>query len=274
MFDHFGGAQAAAGVEQPGFAALLDLVAGGHAYVKVSAAYRSSQKAPAYGDVAPLARALIAANPERILWGTDWPHPHAAIPAASSTGHAVLRHRRRAGAEPAAILGPQRRDPPQDPGRQSGAAVRLLGPHRPGAAGRFCRPHVLGFVACAARAGARRLRSGQGGGRSRAPSRTTSTSRLSPAGHTSASRARRRCRSPIANGAPSASRWWCRTPDLPFDNERAEGLWQRVGEYWWLGLPMGSLADQNFTGIHDQNGAVFPVGRTAITPGRPPLSIT
>lgn len=80
VFDHFGGAQAAGGVDQPGFAALLALVAGGHAYVKVSAAYRSSQKAPAYGDVAPLARALIAANPERILWGTDWPHPHAAIP--------------------------------------------------------------------------------------------------------------------------------------------------------------------------------------------------
>ena len=80
VFDHFGGAQAAGGVDQPGFAALLALVGAGHAYVKVSAAYRSSQKAPAYGDVAPLARALIAANPERILWGTDWPHPHHAIP--------------------------------------------------------------------------------------------------------------------------------------------------------------------------------------------------
>jgi predicted TIM-barrel fold metal-dependent hydrolase/predicted NBD/HSP70 family sugar kinase len=79
VFDHFGGAQAAGGPEQPGFAALVALVAAGHAYVKVSAAYRSSQKAPAYGDVAPLARALIAANPERILWGTDWPHPHHAI---------------------------------------------------------------------------------------------------------------------------------------------------------------------------------------------------
>jgi predicted TIM-barrel fold metal-dependent hydrolase len=83
VFDHFGGAQAAGGVDQPGFAALLALVAGGQAYVKVSAAYRSSDKAPAYDDVAPLARALIAANPERILWGTDWPHPHAAAPGAA-----------------------------------------------------------------------------------------------------------------------------------------------------------------------------------------------
>jgi predicted TIM-barrel fold metal-dependent hydrolase/predicted NBD/HSP70 family sugar kinase len=83
VFDHFGGAQAEGGVDQPGFAELLALVAAGHAYVKVSAAYRSSQKAPAYDDVAPLARALIAANPERILWGTDWPHPHAAAPGAA-----------------------------------------------------------------------------------------------------------------------------------------------------------------------------------------------
>jgi len=83
VFDHFGGATAAGGVDQPGFAALLALVAAGHAYVKVSAAYRSSDKAPAYDDVAPLARALIAANPDRIVWGTDWPHPHAAPPGAA-----------------------------------------------------------------------------------------------------------------------------------------------------------------------------------------------
>jgi predicted TIM-barrel fold metal-dependent hydrolase/predicted NBD/HSP70 family sugar kinase len=83
VFDHFGGAQAAGGVDQPGFAQLLALVGVGHAYVKVSAGYRSSDKAPAYDDVAPLARALIAANPERILWGTDWPHPHAAAPGAA-----------------------------------------------------------------------------------------------------------------------------------------------------------------------------------------------
>jgi predicted TIM-barrel fold metal-dependent hydrolase len=62
---------------------LLELVKAGHAYVKVSGAYRSSNKAPAYDDVAPLAEALIAANPDRILWGTDWPHPHAAAPGAA-----------------------------------------------------------------------------------------------------------------------------------------------------------------------------------------------
>jgi predicted TIM-barrel fold metal-dependent hydrolase len=83
VIDHFGGAQASAGTEQAGFADLLALVRAGHAYVKVSAAYRSSDKAPAYDDMAPLARALIDANPDRIVWGTDWPHPHAAAPGAA-----------------------------------------------------------------------------------------------------------------------------------------------------------------------------------------------
>ena len=75
VFDHFGGAQAAGGVTQPGFDVLLDLVRTGRAYVKVSAPYRGSTSAPDFGDMAPLARALITANVQRILWGTDWPHP-------------------------------------------------------------------------------------------------------------------------------------------------------------------------------------------------------
>jgi predicted TIM-barrel fold metal-dependent hydrolase len=77
VFDHFGGAQAELGLEQPGFAELVDLVRSGQAYVKISGAYRASSRAPDYGDVVPLARALIAANPDRIVWGTDWPHPDA-----------------------------------------------------------------------------------------------------------------------------------------------------------------------------------------------------
>jgi predicted TIM-barrel fold metal-dependent hydrolase len=80
VFDHFGGAQAALGPDQPGFADLLDLVRSGHAYVKISGAYRASTQAPDYPDVAPLAKALIGANPERIVWGTDWPHPNSATP--------------------------------------------------------------------------------------------------------------------------------------------------------------------------------------------------
>lgn len=73
--DHFGGAKAALGVAQPGFETLLKLLRSGKAYVKISGAYRSSTLAPDYPDVAPLAKALIAENPQRVLWGTDWPHP-------------------------------------------------------------------------------------------------------------------------------------------------------------------------------------------------------
>jgi len=75
VFDHFGGAQATLGVSQPGFDTLLNLVRSGKAYVKISAPYRSSTKPPDYADVAPLAKELIGANPQRILWGSDWPHP-------------------------------------------------------------------------------------------------------------------------------------------------------------------------------------------------------
>jgi predicted TIM-barrel fold metal-dependent hydrolase len=80
VFDHFGGAQAALGPSQPGFADLLELVRSGKAYVKISGAYRASTQAPDYPDVVPLAKALIAANAERLVWGTDWPHPNSTTP--------------------------------------------------------------------------------------------------------------------------------------------------------------------------------------------------
>lgn len=75
VFDHFGGLRAALGLNQPGFSDLVELVGSGKAYVKVSAAYRSSTKAPDYPDMIPFAKALIRANPDRVVWGTDWPHP-------------------------------------------------------------------------------------------------------------------------------------------------------------------------------------------------------
>jgi len=80
VFDHFGSADAVLGVEQPGFADLLELVKSGKAYVKLSGAYRASKLAPDYSDTAPLAKALIAANADRIVWGTDWPHPNSVTP--------------------------------------------------------------------------------------------------------------------------------------------------------------------------------------------------
>jgi len=81
VFNHFSGAIAARGLSQPGFGALVNLVSAGKAYVKISAAAdQVSIQAPDYPDVAPFARALVAANPRRILWGTNWPHPNSANP--------------------------------------------------------------------------------------------------------------------------------------------------------------------------------------------------
>ncbi|NYT35980.1 hydrolase [Allopusillimonas soli] len=77
VVDHFGRAQAQPGLSQPGFSELLALVRKGAVYVKLSAPYRISDKND-YPDVQPLARALIDANPDRMLWGSDWPHPGAA----------------------------------------------------------------------------------------------------------------------------------------------------------------------------------------------------
>jgi 2-pyrone-4,6-dicarboxylate lactonase len=80
IVDHLGMVPAANGVNDPNFQALLKLVGEGRAYVKVSAVYRLSEKFPGYEDARPLHDALLRANPERLMWGTDWPHP--SIPAA------------------------------------------------------------------------------------------------------------------------------------------------------------------------------------------------
>ena len=85
VFDHFGGARGELGIGQPGLSDLVGLVRSGKAYVKISGAYRSSTQAPEYRDMAPLARMLIEANPERIVWGTDWPHPDMPKPGKSAT---------------------------------------------------------------------------------------------------------------------------------------------------------------------------------------------
>ncbi len=77
VFDHFAGAQPEKGVEQPGFTDLLELVRSGKAYVKVSITAGPRKD---YSGFAPLAKGLIAANPDRILWGTNWPHPNSVTP--------------------------------------------------------------------------------------------------------------------------------------------------------------------------------------------------
>lgn len=81
VVDHMGHMDPAKGVDAPGFQGLLGLLKIGHAWVKLSGAYRSTaRRAPPFDDVVPIAHALVAAAPERCVWGTDWPHPHVDIP--------------------------------------------------------------------------------------------------------------------------------------------------------------------------------------------------
>ncbi len=72
VFDHIGWPDLGAGPDEPGFRALCRLVAGGHAWVKLSGVYRLCG-AP-YDAADAHVAALAAANPERCLWGSDWPH--------------------------------------------------------------------------------------------------------------------------------------------------------------------------------------------------------
>jgi predicted TIM-barrel fold metal-dependent hydrolase len=74
---HFAYQPATTGVAAPGFKALLELMRRGNTWMKISGANRvSATDLPPYDDVEPMARALIEAAPERIMWGTDWPHPN------------------------------------------------------------------------------------------------------------------------------------------------------------------------------------------------------
>ena len=76
VIDHMAKTPAAAGVDDAGFEALLAVLGEGGFWVKISGADRNSTAAPLFADTAPIAQALIAALPDRILWGTDWPHPN------------------------------------------------------------------------------------------------------------------------------------------------------------------------------------------------------
>lgn len=76
VIDHMGRVKAAAGLEQKPFRVLLEWMKHDRFWVKVCGPERVSSMGPPFTDAVPFARALIEAAPERILWGTDWPHPN------------------------------------------------------------------------------------------------------------------------------------------------------------------------------------------------------
>ena len=76
VFDHMGHFPLHKGINEPGFQALLRLLDENRCWVKLSGAYRLSEAHDLpYLDVDVAAQALVAQNPERLVWGSDWPHP-------------------------------------------------------------------------------------------------------------------------------------------------------------------------------------------------------
>ncbi|MEX0852665.1 MAG: amidohydrolase family protein [Bauldia sp.] len=74
VLDHFAHIPAAGGIGQPAFQALLRLLDSGRVWVKLSGPMRCTEEEPPYASVTPMARTLVAHAPERLVWGSDWPH--------------------------------------------------------------------------------------------------------------------------------------------------------------------------------------------------------
>ena len=92
VIDHIGWPDLKLGVDDPGFQTLLSLLADGHIYVKLSALYRLCP--PPYDQADGFVAALMAANPEHLLWGSDWPHlmlADAQMPAGGAVMDTFLR---------------------------------------------------------------------------------------------------------------------------------------------------------------------------------------
>jgi len=75
VIDHMGRSDARAGTATEGFQSLLRALGDGWCWAKLSGAHRISQNPPDYPDARPFCEALVRANPERLVWGGDWPHP-------------------------------------------------------------------------------------------------------------------------------------------------------------------------------------------------------
>jgi len=77
VVDHMGRPDISKGVDHPDFRRFVSLLADNpNIWTKVSCPERLTLDGPPYDDVVPFAAALVAAFPDRVLWGTDWPHPN------------------------------------------------------------------------------------------------------------------------------------------------------------------------------------------------------
>jgi 2-pyrone-4,6-dicarboxylate lactonase len=74
VIDHMGHMPTSAGLNNPGFQTFLSLLRNSDGWVKMSGAFRQSVEGSLYRDTIPFAHALVAKRPERLVWGSDWPH--------------------------------------------------------------------------------------------------------------------------------------------------------------------------------------------------------
>ena len=76
VLDHMGRIPASSSITHPAFAVISKMIEKGNTWVKLSSAYQDSKVGPpSYADMMGLAQAYVKAAPERMLWGSDWPHP-------------------------------------------------------------------------------------------------------------------------------------------------------------------------------------------------------
>lgn len=76
VVDHMGRVPTGDGVEQKAFKVLLEFMQRENWWAKICGSERISQDGPPFHDAVPFAKALLDVAPDRILWGTDWPHPN------------------------------------------------------------------------------------------------------------------------------------------------------------------------------------------------------
>ncbi len=74
VLDHFAAVPAAGGLDQPAFRTVLRMLESGRVWVKLSGPMRCSRQDFPYAEVTPMAQALVRHAPERLIWGSDWPH--------------------------------------------------------------------------------------------------------------------------------------------------------------------------------------------------------
>ncbi len=91
VFDHLAHLPEPAGISHPAFAVVVDLLQKGKAWLKLSGAYADTKVGPpTYADSTAVAKAYVKAAPDRLVWGSDWPHPTEQGKPASLPDDAVL----------------------------------------------------------------------------------------------------------------------------------------------------------------------------------------